>query len=113
MAERGAIYFVEPPGDPHQRPVPVIVVSAEARNRYGCDVLAIPLSTSPRRFETHLELEPGETGLPERSIAKCENIGVLSNALFEGRKPVSPRRLSESRLRQMAVLVAAAMGVRL
>jgi mRNA interferase MazF len=113
MAERGAIYFVEAPGDPHAGPAPVVVVSAEWRNRYGRDVLAIPLSTSPKRYETHLELEPGETGLPHRSIAKCENIAVLDNAVFEGRKPVSPRRLSERRLRQMAELVAFAMGVRL
>jgi mRNA-degrading endonuclease toxin of MazEF toxin-antitoxin module len=113
MAERGAIYFVEAPGDPHHRPAPVVVVSTEARNRYGRDVLAIPLSTSPRRYDTHLELEPGETGLPERSVAKCENIAVLGKAVFEGRTPVSPRRLSEKRLREMAALVALAMGVRL
>ena len=112
MAERGAIYFVEAPGDPHQRPAPVVVVSTDARNRYGRDVLAIPLSTSPRRYETHLELEPGETGLPERSIAECENIGVLEKAVFEGRNPVSMRRLSERRIREMAGLVALAMGVR-
>jgi len=112
MAERGSIYFVEVPGDPHQQPVPVVVVSTDARNRYGRDVLTIPLSTSPKRYETHLELAPGETGLPEPSIARCENIGVVGNALFEGRRPVSPRRLSERRLREMAVLVALAMGFR-
>ena len=112
MVERGAIYFVEPPGDPHQRPVPVIVVSTEMRNRYGRDVLTIPLSTSPKRYESHLELEPGETGLPHKSTAKCENIGVVSNSVFEGKLPVSSRRLSEARIRQMADLVALAMGVK-
>jgi len=112
MPERGAIYFVEVPGDPHKRPVPVVIVSIEARNRYGEDVLVIPFSTSPKRYETHLELAPGETGLPHRSIAKCENIHVLDKSLFEGKLPVSPRRLSESRLRQMADLVALAMGVK-
>jgi mRNA interferase MazF len=112
MVERGAIYFVEPPGDPHQRPIPVIVVSTEMRNRYGRDVLTIPLSTSPKRYESHLELEPGETGLPHKSTAKCENIGAVSNAAFEGKLPVSPRRLSEARIRQMANLVALAMGVK-
>lgn len=112
MAERGAIYFVEVPGDPHHRPIPVAVVSTDMRNRHGRDVLAIPLSTSPKRYETHLELLPGETGLHEASIVKCENIGVLDNAVFEGRKPVSARRLSESRIREMARLVALAMGAR-
>ena len=112
MAERGAIYFVDIPGNPHGRPIPVIVVSTETRNRYGRDVLTIPLSTSPKRYETHLELEPGETALPHRSIAKCENIGVVRNSVFEGREPVSPRRLSEARIRQMADLVALAMGVK-
>lgn len=113
MTERGAIYFVQAPGDPHQRPSPVVVVSTDARNRYGRDVLAIPLSTSPKRYETHLELDPGETGLTDRSIAKCENIGVIENAVFVGRKPVSVRRLSERRIREIAALVALAMGVRL
>jgi len=112
MTERGAIYFIEAPGDPHQRPAPVVVVSTETRNRYGRDVLTIPLSTTPKRYETHVELEPGETGLPHTSIAKCENIGVVSNAVFEGRQPVSLRRLSEIRIRQMADLVALAMGVK-
>jgi hypothetical protein len=50
--------------------------------------------------------------LPHTSIAKCENIGVVSNAVFEGRQPVSPRCLSEMRIRQMADLVALAMGVK-
>lgn len=112
MPERGAIYFVEPPGDPHRRPIPVVVVSVEARNRYGEDVLVIPLSTSPKRYETHLELPAGETGLREHSIAKCENLHVLDKYLFEGRQPASPRRLSESRIRQMADLVAVALGVK-
>ena len=112
MVERGAIYFVEAPGDPHQRPAPVIVVSTEIRNRYGRDVLVIPLSTSPKRSETHLELAPGETGLPHASIAKCEQIGAVTNMVFEGRSPVSPRRMSEARIRQMADLVAWAMGVK-
>ncbi len=112
MAERGAIYFVEIPGDPHARPVPVVVVSTEIRNRYGRDVLAIPLSTTPKKYETHLNLPAGETGLREHSIAKCENITVLDKSLFEGKQPASPRRLSESRLRQIADLVAVAMGVK-
>jgi len=112
MVERGAIYFVQTPGDPHQRPAPVIVVSTEIRTRYGRDVLVIPLSSSPKRYETHLELAPGETGLPEASIAKCEQIGVVRNAVFENRRPVSPRRLTEARIRQMADLVALAMGVK-
>jgi mRNA-degrading endonuclease toxin of MazEF toxin-antitoxin module len=112
MPERGAIYFIQIPGDPHQRPVPVAVVSTEARNRYGEDVLVIPLSTSPKRYETHLELPPGETGLPQPSIAKCENMHLLDKTLFEGRQPVSARRLSESRIRRMADLVALAMGVK-
>jgi mRNA-degrading endonuclease toxin of MazEF toxin-antitoxin module len=112
MVERGAIYFIESPGDPHQRPVPVIVVSTEARNRYGRDILAIPLSASPKRYETHLELDPGESGLPHKSTAKCENISVVSSTVFEGKIPISPRRLTEARIRQMADLVSLAMGVK-
>ena len=112
MPARGAIYFVEIPGDPHRRPIPVVVVSVDARNRFGEDVLVIPLSTSPKRYQTHLELPPGETALPHPSIAKCENIHTLDKSVFQGRAPLSPRHISEGRIRQMADLVAMAMGVR-
>lgn len=112
MIERGGIYFVTIPADPHGRPVPVVVVSTEIRNRHGRDVLVIPLSTTPKRYDTHLELPAGETGLREHSTAKCENIHVLENSLFAGKQPASPRRLSEARIRQMAERVATAMGVR-
>lgn len=111
MPERGYIYFIDIPGDPHRRPLPVAVVSLEARNRYGQDLLVIPFSTSPKRYPTHLELSAGETGLPADSIAKCENITVLSKSLFEGKQPASARQLSERRIREMADLVAHAMGV--
>lgn len=111
MPERGYIYFIDIPGDPHRRPVPVVVVSLDSRNRYGRDVLVIPLSTSPKRYDTHLELATGETGLPANSVAKCENITVLEKALFEGKQPASPRRLSEARIRQMGELVTQAMGI--
>jgi mRNA-degrading endonuclease toxin of MazEF toxin-antitoxin module len=111
VPERGYIYFIQVPGDPHNRPIPVAVVSIDNRNRYGYDVLAIPFFTSPKRYPTHLELSAGETGLPENSIAKCENISVIDKSLFEGKRPVSHRRLTETRIRQMADLVAQAMGV--
>ncbi len=112
MVERGAIYFVQPPSDPHKRPVPVVVVSIDSRNRYGEDVLVIPFSTSPKKYHTHLDLSAGETGLPANSIAKCENIHVLDKSLFAGKQPASPRRLSEARMRQMAELVGVAMGMK-
>lgn len=112
MPERGAIYFIEVPGDQQQRPIPVAVVSTDIRNRYGEGVLVIPLSSSPARYGTHLELPPSETGLPHAAIAQCENVHVLDKTLFEGRQPASSRRLSEIRIRQMADLVALAMGVK-
>ena len=112
MPERGAIYFIQARGNPRQRPIPVAVVSTDIRNRYGEGVLVIPLSTSPKRYDTQLELSPDETGLPHPTIAQCENLHVLDKTLFEGRQPASARRLSEIRIRQMTDLVALAMGVK-
>src|SRR5438270_10281658 len=109
---RGEIWFVQmhtdPPGKGRR---PVVVVSIEARNRNprANTVLVVPLSTTPKRSPTHVELSSGETGL-EPSIARAEDISAIPKAwLLEPRNQL--RRVSEKRLREIAEAVQLSLGV--
>jgi mRNA-degrading endonuclease toxin of MazEF toxin-antitoxin module len=52
----------------------VVIVSANARNLHerANTVLVVPLSTTPARAPTHIQLTPGETGLAETSSIRSE-----------------------------------------
>ncbi|MGH9530828.1 MAG: type II toxin-antitoxin system PemK/MazF family toxin [Terriglobales bacterium] len=110
---RGEIWFAKmPTAPPDKSPRPMIVVSVDARNTNpgASTVIVIPLSTSPKRAPTHLELSPGETGLAEYSIARSEDISLMRKEwLLAPRQPL--RRITEERIRLMARGVLAAMGV--
>ncbi len=108
---RGDIWFVKLPTDPPDKGLrPVVVVSREERNQHprALTVLVAPLSTTPARTRTHLELAPGETNLQERSCVKAENLmTVLKSDLVAPRQPL--RRLTSLRLREIAKAVLVAM----
>jgi len=110
---RGEIWFLRMPSDPpDKRPRPVIIVSLDARNQHprASTVLVVPLSTTLREFDTHVRLEPGETGLAEASEAQAENIStVRKDSLTPSRSRLRP--VSATRLAQIARCVVWAMGV--
>jgi mRNA-degrading endonuclease toxin of MazEF toxin-antitoxin module len=112
IPQRGQICFVKLPADPPEKQGrPVVIVSTEARNRLerALTVLVIPLSTTLRDSPTHVALLPGETGLREPSMAQCENITTVQKTSMQmPRQPL--RRLSESRVRDLARCVVFAMG---
>ena len=92
LPSRGTIWFVKVQSDPPQKTErPVIVVSPDGRN---CNpraetVVVVPMSTSVHKDDIpfHLILEPGETGLNERTIAKAEDITtVRKDSLQEPRQ---------------------------
>jgi mRNA-degrading endonuclease toxin of MazEF toxin-antitoxin module len=56
---------------------PAVVVSHDARNRYANDLVVVPCSTSARPLAWHVRLGKGEGGLPEASVAKCEQITTV------------------------------------
>jgi mRNA-degrading endonuclease toxin of MazEF toxin-antitoxin module len=90
----------------------VVVVSLDARNQHprASTVLVVPLSTTLRELDTHIRLEPGETGLVETSEAQAENITtVRKESLAPSRSRL--RAISANRLRQIARCVVLAMGV--
>ncbi len=109
---RGEIWFVQMHTDPPEKGRrPVVVVSLESRNLNprASTVLVVPLSTTPARAPSHVELPPGETGLSEPSVARPEDISCVPKAwLVEPR--ASLRRLSERRLKQIAGGVQLALG---
>src|SRR5256885_3283115 len=81
--QRGEIWFTKLPTDPPEKGRrPVVIVSVNARNNHprANTVLVVPLSTSVDKSQTltHIVLEPGQTGLRERSVAKAENVATIS-----------------------------------
>jgi mRNA interferase MazF len=109
---RGEIWFVQFPTDPPEKGRrPVVIVSTDARNLHerANTVLVVPLSTTPAKAPTHLELSPGETGLGSISTIRTEDITVVrKTSLVEPKQ--SLRLLSESTLRKIAQGVVRAMG---
>jgi len=112
MPSRGEIWFVQMHTDPPEKGRrPVVIVSLEARNQNprAHTVLIVPLSTTPKRMPTQVELSPGETGLSEFSTAKAEEItSVPKTWLTPPRTPT--RRVGEAKLQQIAVGVMRALG---
>jgi len=91
----------------------VVIVSTNARNNHvrANTVLVIPLSTSIQKDDvpTHLNLEPGETGLRERMVAKAEDISVISKQSLEPPRE-QLRSLSNLQICKLAQMVAKAMA---
>jgi mRNA-degrading endonuclease toxin of MazEF toxin-antitoxin module len=110
--KRGEIWFVQIPTDPPDKgPRPIIVVSREARNQHprANTVLVVPLTTTLVESPFHLFLSPGETGLKEPSMVTAENLAtVRKDSLIAPR--TSLRRISETRIREIALGVVRALG---
>jgi mRNA-degrading endonuclease toxin of MazEF toxin-antitoxin module len=82
-----------------QKRRPALVISPDRRNDRAHTVVVIPCSTVSRLGPWHVELRRGEGGLPEPSVAKCENITTLEKSLLI----LAPlgARLSLERLQQI------------
>ncbi|HUM05282.1 MAG TPA: type II toxin-antitoxin system PemK/MazF family toxin [Terriglobales bacterium] len=112
--QRGEIWFTKLPTDPLEKGRrPVVIVSLNARNNHprANSVLVVPLSTSVHKDEspTHLVLEPGQTGLRERVIAKAEDISaVWKSQLDPARERL--RTLSSYQICGLSRMVGIAMG---
>lgn len=64
---------------------PALVVSQDAFNRGPADlVVVLPLTTRWRQVPLHVEINPPEGGLRQRSFVKCEDIrSVAEERLIE------------------------------
>jgi mRNA-degrading endonuclease toxin of MazEF toxin-antitoxin module len=110
---RGEIWFTELPFDPPGKGKrPVVIVSADARNRHerADTVLVVPLTTAVHKdVVTHLLLLAGETGLQADSAARAEDITVVrKQSLVEPKSQL--RRLSDRRICELADRVRLAIG---
>jgi mRNA interferase MazF len=79
---RGEVWLVDF-GDPVGREQagrrPAVVVSADPLNEGPAGVvIVVPLTSSRRGLPSHVEVEPGESGLDRASYAKCEDLKSIS-----------------------------------
>jgi mRNA-degrading endonuclease toxin of MazEF toxin-antitoxin module len=87
---RGGVHWVS-----LDRRRPAIIVSADSRNRVANDVVVIPCSSSAHAMLWHVRLRRGEGGLPEPSMAKCEQVTTLPKSDVESEElgVLSPARM--------------------
>ena len=100
---RGAVHWVS-----LVKRRPAVIVSADSRNRAANDVVVVPCSASAHRMRWHVGLRRGEGGLPEASMAKCEQITTLAKA------DVEPRELgvlSLTRMREIERALLSALAI--
>ena len=79
---RGEVWLVDfgdPVGREQSGRRPAVVVSADPLNESRAGVvIVIPITTTHRGLPSHVEIEPGGSGLDEVSYAKCEDVKSIS-----------------------------------
>ncbi len=110
---RGEVWWANLPTDPPEKGRrPVLIVSPDGRNQHprSNSVLVVPLSTSINLLRpAHLILKMGETGLQADSSAQADNITTLPRASLSP-PAAQQRKLSHTRVCQLAALIGTAMG---
>ena len=107
---RGEIWSVFLPGqpyDPHQ-PRPALVISTNARNRRGDDVMVVPAFSRGAPRATHIFLPAGGGGLHHDSVLFCEELTTIHRD-FLAAGPFGPP-VPERVLLQVLSAVRAALG---
>ena len=79
---RGEVWLVDfgqPVGREQAGFRPAVVVSTDALNEGPAGVvLVVPVTSARRQLPSHIEIEPGESGLDHPSYAKCEDVKSIS-----------------------------------
>lgn len=87
---RGEIYDVDlghPVGHEPAFVRPAIVVSADVLNSSAGDlVVVVPIGSTSYGLRSHIELEPGGSGLEHMSYARCDQIRVISTGRIVSRR---------------------------
>jgi mRNA interferase MazF len=81
-AHRGDVWLVDfgdPVGREQSGRRPAIIVSADPLNESRAGVvIVVPCTTTRRGLPSHIEIEPGRSGLDDVSYAKCEDVKSVS-----------------------------------
>ena len=78
-SETWLVDFGEPVGREQAGRRPAVVVSADALNESPAGVvIVVPTTTTRRGLPSHVEIEPGPSGLDALSYAKCEEVKSIS-----------------------------------
>jgi mRNA-degrading endonuclease toxin of MazEF toxin-antitoxin module len=109
---RAEIWDVDFPSDPPGKgPRPVLIVSTDKRNTHAkaSTVLVVPFTMTLSDVPTHIRLNVGQTGLPEVSELRPEEITAVRKEYMKP-KP-GTRTQPESVIRSIARSVVFALGI--
>lgn len=83
-----------------------MVISADRLNESPAGVVVVVQCTSTYRgLPSHVEIEPGESGLDEVSYAKCEDLKSVSERRLVARLGVVPANVLFSIARVIGILL--------
>ncbi len=86
---------------------PAVILSPDRRNEAASDVIVVPCFSSGRQMRWHVNLRRGEGGLPQASVAKCEQITTLPKEFVEREIGLLP----ETRIREIESALLSALGM--
>ncbi len=87
---RGEVYKIDlgqPIGHEPGFTRPAVVVSADILNNgAGGLVVVIPVTSAAYGLRSHIEVEPGSSGLAHTSYARCDQLRVISTDRLQSRQ---------------------------
>lgn len=90
MIWRGEVYDVDlgqPVGHEPAFRRPAVVVSVDMLNNGpGQLVMVVPIASADYGLRSHVEVEPGSSGLGHTSYARCDQLRVISTARLASRR---------------------------
>ncbi len=90
MIWRGQVYDVDlgqPIGHEPAFRRPAVVVSVDILNNSpGQLVIVVPMTSAAYGLRSHVEVEPGSSGLGHTSYARCDQLRVISTARLSTRR---------------------------
>jgi mRNA interferase MazF len=111
VPRRGEIWLIdfgEPVGHEQGYRRPAVVVSADRLNRSRAQLaIVVPVTTARRGLVSHVEIEPGTSGLSETSYAKGEDIKSIATQRAIRRLGV----ISTARLNHLEQVLRRLLGI--
>lgn len=111
VAQRGEIWLVdfgEPVGHEQGYRRPAVIMSHDRLNRSRAElVIVIPVTTTRRGLPSHIEIEPGDSGLKHTSYAKAEDVKSVSTSRLTRRLGT----ISEDRLKRAEQALRLLLGL--